>query len=82
MSGGFFEYKQFYLKDIIDDIKEILENKNTSDFCFSDSVLDEFEKAILTIQKAYQYIEVIDMLVSGDYDEDEFIKEIRKINNV
>jgi len=80
MSGGFFEYKQFYLKDIINDIKEVLENKNTSDF--SDDVLDEFEKAILIIQKAYRYIEVIDMLVSGDYSEKEFMEEIRKINNV
>jgi len=80
MSGGYFEYKQFYLKDIINDIKEVLENKNTSDF--SDDVLDEFEKAILIIQKAYRYIEVIDMLVSGDYSEKEFMEEIRKINNV
>lgn len=76
MSGGYFEYKQFYLKDIINDIKEVLENKNTSDF--SDDVLDEFEKAILIIQKAYRYIEVIDMLVSGDYSEKEFMEEIKK----
>ena len=38
MSGGFFEYKQFYLKDIIDDIKEILENADENSLILIDEI--------------------------------------------
>jgi len=69
MSGGHFDYKQYEIKRIADDIKEYLyENRSQ----LPDAVVSRFERAIFTLNEAFVYAHRIDWLISGDDGDDTF----------
>ena len=77
MSGGFFEYQQYHLGLMADEIQEIIdtngkENSNGMYYDYSDATMEEFESAVLLLRKAYIYVRRIDWLVSGDDGEEDF----------
>jgi len=77
MSGGFFEYQQYHLGLMADEIQEIIdtngkENGNGMCYNYSDATMEEFKSAVLLFRKAYIYAHRIDWLVSGDDGEEEF----------
>lgn len=81
MSGGTYDYIQFRLNEVADDIKEKIKKneemrKNPSE-CDEDERYDEatvemFKEAVTVIKIASIYIHRIDWLLSGDDGESDF----------
>ena len=87
MSGGHFDYKQYQLGYIADDIEQfILTNDSTETNQYGDRVgagysketIDEFQKAIYFLNVALIYAQRIDWLVSGDDGEETFHSRLQE----
>ena len=79
MSGGHFNYKQYQLGYMADEIEElILKNEcgDTIDHHYEKDTIIEFMKAVELLRKAQVYMQRIDWLVSGDDGEDSFHKRL------
>jgi hypothetical protein len=77
MSGGHFDYIQYRLHGVVDQIQELIDNNNVEDEWgyatnYSEETLDKFREAIKVVDKARNMIHRIDYLVSGDDGEDTF----------
>ena len=73
MSGGAFDYKQYVITDIADQIKHaIYENGSSDKHCYSKDTIAEFRKATEVLAKAFVYAHRIDWLLSGDDGEGSF----------
>lgn len=77
MSGGYFEYDQHRLQDMIDKIQHVInENDTTEWYRYSPKTIDEFRNAMDVMEIAYVYAQRIDWLVSADDSEDSFHKRL------
>jgi hypothetical protein len=86
MSGGHWNYSQSHIRDIADDLGELI---HTNDFKgkdrygnnisshYSPETIAEFEKAVKALKTAYVYAQRIDWLLSGDDGEDSFHKRLQ-----
>lgn len=81
MSGGYFNYSDFKLELIADDIQQvILENRKTPselsgcefEWDFRDETIKKFHEAILLLKLARTYVHRIDYLLEGDDGEETF----------
>lgn len=81
MSGGHFDYKQYELSYIADEIEELIFNNSSDEKNewgdtigrhYDKNTIIEFMKAVELIRKAKVYVHRIDWLVSGDDGEDSF----------
>jgi hypothetical protein len=74
MSGGAFDYQEYKITMIADEIQNLIDSNNTPNqsSVFSDATIAEFEKAIEYLRIAHVYAYRIDWLVSGDNGEDTF----------
>ena len=91
MSGGFFDYAQFRIGEIIDGIERVMA-KNVDDeatsrrldeegewhYSFNQETLNEFRNGIQALKKAFVYAHRIDWLLSGDDDEEGFHIGLKK----
>lgn len=75
MSGGHFNYKQFEIQCIGDEVEQLI-IKNDSDF--SSETIEEFKIGLEHLRKAAVYAQRIDWLVSGDDGEDTFHSRLQK----
>ena len=71
MSGGYFDYVQFKIKDVADELKEIIFNKEYSEK-FSENTIDDFMVCYKSLRYAFAYLHRIDRLLSGDDGEESF----------
>ena len=71
MSGGAFEYKQYTLEDLADQIRELTYESN-----YSEKTINEFQAAIALLKLAKIYVHRIDYLVSCDDSEETFHKRL------
>lgn len=83
MSGGHFDYKQYNLDYIADEIEQLIRNNDKKDRygysnSFSKETLEEFEKAIQALKVAAVYAQRIDWLVSGDDSEEAFHERLEE----
>ena len=83
MSGGHFDYKQYNLDYIADEIEQLIRNNRVEDQYgysrnFSEETLKEFERAIQMIKVAAVYAQRIDWLVSGDDSEKAFHERLEE----
>ena len=85
MSGGHFNYDQYKINDIANDIQSLIDNNDTSEpdewgcrigFGYSKETIDEFKDAVYHLRMAYIYAQRVDWLVSGDDSEDSFHKRL------
>jgi hypothetical protein len=77
MSGGYFDYDQHRLQDMIDKIQHVInENDTTEWYNYSQDTINEFKNAIDILKIAYVYTQRIDWLVSADDSEDTFHKRL------
>ena len=80
MSGGYFNGDHHRVKEIADNIVEIIRDndieKNDYKTDFSDATLDKLNKAIQVLNRAYIYSQRIDYLMSGDDSEESFHKRL------
>jgi hypothetical protein len=74
MSGGAFEYNQYAIARMADDIRALgADNKRE----FSEATLRQFEAAVRHLNVAYVYAQRVDWLLSGDDSEDTFHERLR-----
>ena len=89
MSGGYFDYKQYELRTIANEILRVIENndkdirEDTSGNHYSPNTLKKFQEAAETLNRAETMVERIDYLLSGDDAEDTFHEywEEMEVNN-
>ena len=86
MSGGHFNYKQYDIGHIADEVEQIIiDNDSTeedeygcSKGCrFSPEIIDEFKQGLKILRQAQVYVQRIDWLVSGDDGPDSFLKRLQ-----
>lgn len=82
MSGGHFNYQQYHLREIADEICQIIDNENElliagHESHYSPKTLAKFSKAEKLLRKAEVYVERIDRLMSYDDGEDDFHERLR-----
>lgn len=96
MSGGAFDYKQYQLDYIVDEIEQLINqnggkkesyNKDWEDefhYKYPDDIIEEFKNGIKYLKLAKVYTQRIDWLVSGDDGEacfrERLEKELAKFN--
>jgi len=87
MSGGYFNYQQYRLNDIAEEIEQLIRNNDdeTLDkwgdrrgYGFSTTTIKEFQTAVRLLRQAEVYAQRIDWLVSGDDGEDAFHKRLKE----
>ena len=68
MSGGHFDYKQFELQKLADEIEQLALENATQDWDepYSPETIAEFNEAVRLLRRAYIYVQRIDWLCSGD----------------
>jgi hypothetical protein len=86
MSGGHFEYNQYKIGYIADEIETLIENNDSDEKNgYGDTVghhfrletIEEFKKALKALRVAQVYAHRIDWLVSGDDGEDSFHRRLK-----
>lgn len=87
MSGGHFQYEQYKLLMIADEIEQLMLDNNSEEknewgelvgHHFSEETMAEFKKAWVMLKLAHVYAQRIDWLVSGDDGEDSFHRRLKK----
>jgi hypothetical protein len=89
MSGGHFNYDQYRITQIAEDIQAVI-NKNkkpVSDpqpydgeyyYDYSDEIIRKFKEAVYHLKIATVYAQRVDYLVSGDDGEESFLKRLKE----
>ena len=87
MSGGFFDYSQYTLNQIVTDIEdeiyyndseEVNEYNEKRGNGFSEDTMQEFKLAVWYLKQALVYTQRIDWLLSGDDGEETFHSRLKK----
>lgn len=73
MSGGHFNYDQYRIHNIIDSIEIEIESNN---YDFPEHIIQKFKEGVYFLKIAEIYAQRIDWLISGDDNEDSFIKRL------
>ena len=74
MSGGHFQYKQWEIGNIADEVEQLIIDNDY----YSQETIEEFKKALVTLRQAHIYAQRIDWLVSGDDGEDSFHRRLKQ----
>lgn len=87
MSGGYFDYKQYSIGCIADEIEELI-SKNWDETLdeygdpvghfYSDETIAEFHQGLRYLRLARIYAQRIDWLVSGDDGEESFHRHLEE----
>lgn len=73
MSGGHFDYRQYYIDDIVHELREMIESNNDEHgYAFSDKTIEKFKIALDILKQAAIMAQRIDWLISGDDGEETF----------
>lgn len=83
MSGGHFNYKQYELSYIVDEIEQAIIDNDPSgrevwDKPFSEDTIAEFRNAVYYLKKAQIYAQRVDWLLSCDDGEESFHRRLRE----
>lgn len=87
MSGGHFDYQQYVLGSIADEIEQLIRNNDDESLdewgCkngrgYSPETIAEFQKGVELLRKAHVYAQRIDWLVSDDDSEETFQKRLQE----
>lgn len=85
MSGGHFDYKQYALHDIADQIQNVIDNNHSVEKnewgenkgrAYKPEVIEEFAMAVRILRCAAVYAHRIDYLLSGDDSEESFMERL------
>jgi len=84
MSGGYFDYQNYLLRDFAEKIKYLINTNNSLDKNefgdtigrnYSPEVIEKFKEALEICLKADDMLHCIDYLVEDDYGEESFLRE-------
>lgn len=74
MSGGHFNYAQYGIMSLAEDLEGFIEDPNDT---YSPETIAEFKKGLELLKKAYVYAQRIDWLVSADDSEATFHERLK-----
>jgi hypothetical protein len=83
MSGGHFNYDQYRIGQIADEVERLIEindNEETDSYgyktgyCFPQEIIEKIKEAVQTLRMAEVMAQRIDWLVSGDDGEESFLR--------
>ena len=86
MSGGHFDYKQWEIQNIADEVEQLILTNDSEELDewgyrkgshFTPETIAEFKKGLTVLRQAYVYAQRIDWLVSGDDGEDSFHRRLK-----
>lgn len=86
MSGGHFNYKQYDIGYIADEVEQIIIDNDSTEqdeygdikgHHFTPEVIDEFKQGLKILRQAQVYAQRIDWLVSSDDGPDSFLKRLK-----
>ena len=86
MSGGHFDYEQYKIAQIADQVEQLIlsNDDETRDEwgtprgrCYPPEVIAEFQRGLHALRVAAVYAQRIDWLVSGDDGDDAFARRLR-----
>jgi hypothetical protein len=86
MSGGHFQYKQWEIQNIADEVEQLILTNDSEELDewgyrkgshFTPEIIAEFKKGLTVLRQAYVYAQRIDWLVSGDDGEDSFLRRLK-----
>jgi len=81
MSGGHFNFQQFHINEIHDEIENIIKNNHDTEEDefgyprgrgYPDDIIESFEEAVRVLAFAAVYAQRIDWLLSGDDGEESY----------
>lgn len=79
MSGGAFNYNDYHITGIADQIEEFIrDNEDRSEYRYSEATIQRFREAVKLLREAGVYVHRIDWLVSGDDGEESFHKRLER----
>jgi len=85
MSGGHFDYAQFQIDEVADEIERLIKSNNDSSLngwgetvgrFYSPVTIEAFKTALLFCRLAAAHTRRVDWLVSGDDSEKSFLEQI------
>lgn len=85
MSGGHFDYDQFKIELIADEVDRLIQSNDDNTFNewgepkgrhFKKEIITQFKIGLEALRQAQVYAHRIDYLVSGDDEEDGFLKRL------
>ena len=86
MSGGHFQYKQWEIGNIADEVEQLILTNDSEEkdewgdrkgYHYSPETIEEFKKGLVLLRQAYVYAQRIDWLVSGDDGQDSFHRRLK-----
>jgi hypothetical protein len=86
MSGGHFQYKQWEIQNIADEVEQLILDNDSEELDewgyrkgshFTPETIAEFKKGLTVLRQAFVYAQRIDWLVSGDDGEDSFLRRLK-----
>ena len=86
MSGGHFQYKQWEIGNIADEVAQLILDNDSQEvnewgdrkgYGYSPETIEEFKRGLLILRQAHVYAQRIDWLVSGDDGEDSFHRRLK-----
>lgn len=86
MSGGHFQYKQWEIGNIADEVEQLIIDNDSEELDeygdrkgshFSNETIEEFKKGLAILRQAHVYAQRIDWLVCGDDGEDSFHSRLK-----
>ena len=82
MSGGYFEYKQYHIQDIIEKLEETKVKVESDEECYhyyrKQELLQEISNGLDYLNLAEIYTQRLDWLFSGDDGEDSFFERLEE----
>jgi hypothetical protein len=91
MSGGHYDYVQFRMDAVAEELAITIRNNNVPDEWgyatkFSPETIKVIQDALQAVKRAACYVHHVDLLVSGDTGEDTFhadiVKELAKMEEI
>ena len=85
MSGGHFQYDQWKIGNIADEVEQLILTNDSEEldrwgdrkgYHFTAETIEEFRKGLSILRLAHIYAQRIDWLVSGDDSEESFHKRL------
>ena len=86
MSGGHFNYKQWEIQNIADEVEQLILTNDSEELDewgyrkgshFTPETIAEFKKGLTVLRQASVYAQRIDWLVCGDDGEDSFLRRLK-----
>lgn len=80
MSGGYFNYSQNRINDVVEYLEYLLDDEEAQEHrdTYSDATLQKFKEAVDILRKAFVYTQRIDWLLSGDDGEETFHERLEE----